>query len=64
VKAGSFDQEEWNAAPEYEDCRRAAAAYDVPVKTVMQAAIAAWRARQAGSDSDPASTTLQAGSRS
>jgi pyridinium-3,5-bisthiocarboxylic acid mononucleotide nickel chelatase len=64
VKAGSFDQEEWNAAPEYEDCRRAAAAYDVPVKTVMQAAIAAWRTRQLGSDLGPGATTLQAGSRS
>src|ERR1700677_4666612 len=64
VKAGSIDREEWNAAPEYEDCRRAAAAYDVPLKTVMQAAIAAWRMRQMGPDPDPAATTLQAGSRS
>jgi pyridinium-3,5-bisthiocarboxylic acid mononucleotide nickel chelatase len=64
VKAGSFNGEEWNAAPEFEDCRRAAAAYDVPLKTVMQAAIAAWRMRQMGPDPDPAATTLQAGSRS
>jgi uncharacterized protein (TIGR00299 family) protein len=53
VKTGSFHGEEWNAAPEFEDCRRAAAAYDVPLKTVMQAATAAWQ-----------TTTLPAGSRS
>jgi hypothetical protein len=64
VKAGSSNGEEWNVAPEFEDCRRAAAGYDVPLKTVMQAALAAWRTRQAGSDFDPAATTLQAGSRS
>ncbi len=46
VKTGSWQGEEWNAAPEFEDCRRAAAAFDVPLKTVMQAALAAWRARQ------------------
>jgi uncharacterized protein (TIGR00299 family) protein len=64
VKAGSFAGEEWNAAPEFEDCRRAAAAYDVPLKTVMQAAIAARQRRQLGPECDPAATTLQAGSRS
>jgi uncharacterized protein (DUF111 family) len=64
IKAGSFHGEEWNAAPEFEDCSRAAAAYDVPLKTVMQAAMAAWRTRQTGPDLDPAATTLQAGSRS
>jgi uncharacterized protein (TIGR00299 family) protein len=62
VKSGSWQGEEWNAAPEFEDCRRAAAAYDVPLKTVMQAAVAAWRTRQVGLE--PASTTLEAGSRS
>ena len=46
IKTGSGQGEEWNAAPEYEDCRRAAAAFDVPLKTVMQAALAAWRIRQ------------------
>lgn len=45
VKTGSWRGEEWNAAPEYEDCRRAAAAFDVPLKTVMQAAMAAYRTR-------------------
>jgi pyridinium-3,5-bisthiocarboxylic acid mononucleotide nickel chelatase len=44
IKTGSWQGEEWNAAPEFEDCRRAAAAFDVPLKTVMQAAMAAWRA--------------------
>lgn len=53
VKTGSWQGEEWNAAPEFEDCRRAAAAFDVPLKTVMQAAMAAWR-----------SATLEAGFRS
>jgi uncharacterized protein (TIGR00299 family) protein len=53
VKTGSWQGEEWNAAPEFEDCRRAAAAFDVPLKTVMQAAMAAWR-----------SATLEAGLRS
>jgi uncharacterized protein (TIGR00299 family) protein len=43
VKTGLWQGEEWNAAPEFEDCRRAAAAHDVPLKTVMQAAMAAWR---------------------
>jgi uncharacterized protein (TIGR00299 family) protein len=62
IKTGSWRGEEWNAAPEFEDCRRAAAAFDVPLKTVMQAALAAWRTRQVGLD--PASTTLEAGSRS
>jgi pyridinium-3,5-bisthiocarboxylic acid mononucleotide nickel chelatase len=45
VKVGSWQGEEWNAAPEFEDCRRAAAAFDVPLKTVMQAAMTAWRSR-------------------
>jgi uncharacterized protein (TIGR00299 family) protein len=62
IKTGSWQGEDWNAAPEFEDCRRAAAAFDVPLKTVMQAALAAWRTRQVGLDS--AGTTLEAGSRS
>jgi uncharacterized protein (TIGR00299 family) protein len=44
IKTGLWQGEEWNAAPEFEDCRRAAAAFDVPLKTVLQAAMAAWRA--------------------
>jgi pyridinium-3,5-bisthiocarboxylic acid mononucleotide nickel chelatase len=46
IKTGSWQGDEWNAAPEFEDCRRAAIAFDVPLKTVMQAALAAWRDRQ------------------
>ena len=38
VKTGVWQGEEWNAAPEFEDCRRAAAAFQVPLKTVMQEA--------------------------
>ena len=59
VKTGVWQGEEWNAAPEFEDCRRAAAAFQVPLKTVMQSALAAWRARQVA----PVST-VEAGSRS
>jgi pyridinium-3,5-bisthiocarboxylic acid mononucleotide nickel chelatase len=46
IKTGNWRGEEWNAAPEFEDCRRAAAAFGVPLKTVMQAAMAAWRAKE------------------
>ena len=49
IKTGSWQGEERNAAPEFDDCKRAAAALDVPLKTVMQAAMAAWRTRQAAS---------------
>jgi uncharacterized protein (TIGR00299 family) protein len=62
IKTGSWQGEEWNVAPEFEDCRRAAAAFDVPLKTVMQAALAAWRTRQ--SEIGSARTTQEAGSRS
>jgi uncharacterized protein (TIGR00299 family) protein len=60
IKTGSWQGEEWNAAPEFEDCRRAAAAFDVPLKTVMQAAMAAWRTRSVAQESAP----LPTGSRS
>lgn len=43
VKVGRWQGEEMNAAPEFEDCRRAAEAGDIPLKTVMQAALAGWR---------------------
>jgi uncharacterized protein (TIGR00299 family) protein len=42
IKTGSLLGEELNAAPEFEDCRAAAAAHKVPVKQVQQAAIAAY----------------------
>jgi uncharacterized protein (TIGR00299 family) protein len=43
IKTGSLLGEELNAAPEFEDCRAAAAAHNVPIKQVHQAAIAAYR---------------------
>ncbi len=42
IKTGTRNSDEWNAAPEFEDCRAAAARHGVPVKQVMQAAVAAW----------------------
>ena len=42
VKVGVRGGEEWNAHPEFEDCRAAAAARGVAVKQVMQAAMAAY----------------------
>jgi hypothetical protein len=42
VKIGSRNGEVFNAAPEFEDCRTAAAQHNVPVKLVQQAAIAAY----------------------
>ncbi|RXH54962.1 nickel pincer cofactor biosynthesis protein LarC [Granulicella sibirica] len=42
IKVGSRDGEEFNAAPEFEDCRATAARHNVPVKQVMQAATAAY----------------------
>ena len=42
IKAGTLDGETLNANPEFEDCRAAAATHGVAVKTVQQAAIAAY----------------------
>jgi pyridinium-3,5-bisthiocarboxylic acid mononucleotide nickel chelatase len=42
IKIGSRNNEAYNAAPEFEDCRTAAAKHNVPVKQVQQAAIAAY----------------------
>lgn len=42
IKVGSLREEELNANPEFEDCRAAAAAHNVPVKQVVQSAIAAY----------------------
>ena len=42
IKLGSRNGEVFNAAPEFEDCRTAAAKHNVPVKQVQQAAIAAY----------------------
>jgi pyridinium-3,5-bisthiocarboxylic acid mononucleotide nickel chelatase len=43
IKLGSRNGEVFNAAPEFEDCRTAAANHNVPLKLVQQAAIAAYR---------------------
>ncbi len=42
IKIGLLNQEVINTNPEFEDCREAASAHDVPVKQVQQAAIAAY----------------------
>ena len=42
VKVGRQSDEERNVAPEFEDCKAAAAKYGVPLKQVQQAAIAAY----------------------
>lgn len=47
IKVGLLEQEELNAAPEFEDCRAAAAAHNVPVKQVIQSAIAAYQSSKA-----------------
>ena len=47
IKLGSRGGEIYNAAPEFEDCREAAAKYSVAVKLVQQAAIAAYLANGA-----------------
>ncbi len=40
IKTGSRDGTQTNAAPEFEDCRAAAAKHNVPLKAVIQAALA------------------------
>jgi uncharacterized protein (TIGR00299 family) protein len=42
IKVGTLDGETMNAAPEYEDCRAAAARHKVAIKQVQQAAIASY----------------------
>jgi hypothetical protein len=42
VKVGSLDGAPLNIAPEFEDCRAAAARYNIAVKLVQQAAISAY----------------------
>jgi len=43
IKVGSLDGRTMNAAPEYEDCRAAAARHNVPTKTVYEEASAAFK---------------------
>ncbi len=45
IKLGSLHGQEWNAAPEFEDCRAAAELHHVALKLVQQAAIAAYAAQ-------------------
>lgn len=40
VKLARMPNGQWNVAPEYEDCKRAAERYQVPLKLVYQAALA------------------------
>ncbi len=47
VKVGTMAGQEWNAQPEFEDCRAAATAQGVPVKRVIEAAIAAYAGKAA-----------------
>jgi uncharacterized protein (TIGR00299 family) protein len=47
IKLGMRSGEVLNAAPEFEDCRSAAAQHDVPVKLVQQAAVAAYHTNKA-----------------
>ncbi len=43
MKIGLLNGVEVNAAPEYEDCRRCAEQHAVPLKIVMQSALAAYQ---------------------
>ncbi|MEO6965905.1 MAG: nickel pincer cofactor biosynthesis protein LarC [Acidobacteriaceae bacterium] len=54
VKLGSWQGERMNAAPEFEDCRLAATRFDVPLKTVIRAALAAWHNGSRSQTSVPA----------
>ena len=54
IKIGSADGEERNAAPEFEDCRAAAAMHDIPLKLVQQAALTAYAAHAATQAADAA----------
>jgi uncharacterized protein (TIGR00299 family) protein len=47
IKVGAFREEALNANPEFEDCRAAAATHNVPVKQVLQSAIAAYHSSKA-----------------
>jgi pyridinium-3,5-bisthiocarboxylic acid mononucleotide nickel chelatase len=46
VKVASLNGEQRNAMPEYEDCRRAAREHGVPLKQVIEAALAAFAERR------------------
>jgi uncharacterized protein (TIGR00299 family) protein len=46
MKIGTQNGDERNAAPEFEDCRAAAAQHSVPLKQVQQAAVAAYAGKR------------------
>jgi uncharacterized protein (DUF111 family) len=48
IKVGSLHGEELNVAPEFEDCKAAAASHEVALKQVQQAALVAYRKGVAG----------------
>ena len=48
IKIGSMDGTEFQAAPEYEDCREIAAERNVPLKKVMQEAMRAYLDKKTG----------------
>ena len=43
IKVGASGGAFQNAAPEYEDCRKVAEEHGIPIKEVMQDALARWR---------------------
>jgi uncharacterized protein (TIGR00299 family) protein len=48
IKIGSLEGRDVNAAPEYEDCRRIAVEYNVPLKAVIQEALRLYLDRKNG----------------
>ncbi len=50
IKLGTHDGETLNAHPEFEDCRAAARAHNVPLKQVQQTALAAWFNQNSATD--------------
>jgi hypothetical protein len=46
MKLGKLDGATLNATPEFEDCRKLAEAHQVPLKQVMQAAVAVWEKQE------------------
>jgi uncharacterized protein (DUF111 family) len=56
IKIGILNREVLNTQPEFEDCREAAAAHNVPVKQVQQAALAAYLTQPAFPAGSPART--------
>jgi uncharacterized protein (DUF111 family) len=49
MKIGSLAGRDFNAAPEFEECRNRAKEHEVPIKEVQAEAQAAWRSHQKAS---------------